>query len=489
MVHVKVPHEVVVLINELYNAGFEAYVVGGCVRDALIGIAPHDWDITTNATPDQVQRLFPESVYENTFGTVAVKTGSSDPTLSIIEITTYRIENNYSDSRHPDTITFARSIDEDLARRDFTVNAIALAITNEGDVSRVVDPFDGQKDISQKIICAVGDPRARFGEDALRMMRAVRLAAQLDFSIDVETQRAISDQAHFLGRISKERVRDEFIKIIMTPRAAWGVQLLESFGLLIFIAPALREGIGVAQNLHHIYTVWEHNLRTLDYAATKGFSLPIRLAALFHDVGKPRSKRGEGEHATFYSHEMISTRIIRDTLRDLKFPSDIERDAVHLVRYHMFNYAVGDVSPAGVRRLVARVGEHYIDDLIKLREADRIGSGVPKAMPYKLRHLLFMIEKVKNDPISPKKLVINGTDIMNAFNISPSPRVGHILNALLEDVLDDPARNTREYLLSKARELHAFSDAELEALHIKAQEKKEAFDFAIEEEIKKKHKV
>lgn len=489
MVSVKVPHEIIALMTTLKNAGFEAYVVGGCVRDALLGIVPHDWDVTTNATPDRVQELFPEHVYENAFGTVGVKTGSDDPTCAIVEVTTYRVEQGYSDARHPDSVFFARTVSEDLARRDFTVNAIALAVDDNGSVIEIIDPFGGQGDNTKKIIRAVGDARTRFGEDALRMMRAVRLSAQLDFTIDIDTQRAISDQAHLLKRISKERVRDEFIKIIMTPRAAWGVQLLESFGLLTFIAPGLREGIGVTQNLHHIYTVWEHNLRTLDYAATKGFSLPIRLAALFHDAGKPRSKHGEGEYSTFYSHEMVSTRIIRDTLRDLKFPSDIERDATHLVRYHMFNYAVGDVSPAGVRRLVARVGERYIDDLIKLREADRIGSGVPKAMPYKLRHLLFMIEKVKNDPISPKKLVINGTQIMDMLTLYPSPRVGHILNALLEEVIDDPTRNEYGYLSTRARELNMLSDQELEKLHIKAQQAKEAFDAVAEEEIKKKHKV
>jgi len=484
----KVPHEVEVVTAALEGAGFEAYIVGGCVRDMLLGRDPNDWDVTTNATPEQVQKVFPDSVYENDFGTVGIKTEADDDTLKIIEVTTYRIEGRYTDKRHPDTIRFAKTLEEDLSRRDFTINACAARIV-DGAVEAIVDPFGGQDDLRAKIIRTVGRPEDRFGEDALRMLRAVRFAAQLGFDIEPQTQAAITRDAALLAHISQERIRDEFSKLIMTRQAAWGVQMLYSTGLLRFIIPELIEGVGMTQNKHHIFTVWEHNLRALEYAASKNYSFEVRLASLLHDVGKPRTKRGDGPDATFYAHEIVGGRMTKKILERLRYSKHIIEYVTHLVRYHLFYYNVGEVSEAGVRRFIARVGEDSIDDLIKVREADRIGSGVPKAVPYKLRHLLFMIEKVKHDPISPKALKINGTQLMELLGIAPGPRVGHILNVLLEEVIDDPARNTRDYLEKRAQELNAVSDADLEAMRAKAEAAKEEFDGAAETEMKKKHHV
>ena len=314
-----IPDLVKQIASVLYGAGFEAYLVGGCVRDLLLGRAPKDWDVATNAKPAEVQKLFssfakatadkPATVYENEFGTVGVKTESEDPALKIIEVTTYRSEGKYTDKRHPDEIKFAEKVEEDLARRDFTVNAIALNINSKharlaSTASRgwearssktvsdfgfrisdfaLVDPYGGEEDLKKKIIRAVGDPEARFNEDALRLLRAVRFATELGFKIHPDTQRAIEKHAGLLSMIAKERIRDEFMKMIMAETAAGGVRLLESSGLLAHVLPELREGIGVEQNLHHIYTVFEHSLQSLAYAESKNYPLEIRLAALLHD--------------------------------------------------------------------------------------------------------------------------------------------------------------------------------------------------------------
>lgn len=488
-----IPREVLEVLQKLRNAGFLAYLVGGCVRDVLIGNEPKDWDIATNAIPEQIQNVFPDSVYENNFGTVGIKTGSEDEKLKIVEVTTFRTESGYDDFRRPHEVQFVKTIEEDLARRDFTVNAIAL---REIDKSKweVIDPYGGQKDIERKIIRAVGNADQRFEEDALRMLRAVRFACQLGggenpWIIEKETEQAIQKHAPYLAHISKERVRDELIKIIMTPHGAWGIELLRRYGLLEYIIPELLEGVGVEQNKHHIYTVWEHNLRALAYTIEKNYSLAIRLGALLHDVGKPRTKAGDGPNSTFYQHEYVGARMTRDLLTRLRFPKDIVSHVTHLVRNHLFYYNVGEVSEAGVRRFINRVGMDMVQDIIKIREADRIGSGVPKALPYKLRHLLFMIDKVRRDPVSPKMIKINGSQLMKELGIKPGPRVGWILNILLEEVLDDPSKNVYEILRARAKELHKETDEELKLRCEKSKERAQEFESGIEEEIKKKHRV
>jgi len=480
-----IPLEVKNIAERLKKFGFQAYFVGGCVRDLFLEREPKDWDIATDASPFEIQKLFPESIYENKFGTVAVKTDSKDERLKIVEVTTFRLEGEYTDKRHPDEIKFAKSIEQDLARRDFTINAIALECQN----LKIIDPYKGRKDLKEKIIKTVGDPEKRFSEDALRLMRAVRLAVELDFKIESKTAQAIKEKALFLELIAKERIRDELIKILMTPLAAKGIELLEDLGLLQFIIPELREGIGCTQNKHHIYTVFEHNIRALNYAASKNYSLEVRLASLLHDVGKPRTKAGEGPDSTFYNHEIVGAKMTALILNRLKFPKEIVEKVTHLVRYHLFYYNVGEVTEAGVRRFIRRVGFENIADLLKVREADRIGSGVPKAVPYKLRHLLFMIEKVKRDPIQPKMLLVKGDDVMRILKIEAGPKVGQILSILLEEVLDDPAKNKKEYLEKRIEELGKLSKEELEKLAQKAKEKKEEFELGIEAEIKKKYYV
>ncbi|HQA95766.1 MAG TPA: HD domain-containing protein [Candidatus Colwellbacteria bacterium] len=483
-----IPAEVSAIIERLEKAGFKAYVVGGSVRDFLLGKKPKDWDVATDAAPEEIQEIFKESVYENTFGTVGVKTGSEDPDLKVIEVTTFRIEGKYSDKRHPDKVKFAKTIEEDLARRDFTINAMAMSAA-KGKANGIIDPFEGEIDLKKKIIRTVGDPDKRFEEDALRLMRAVRFSAELGFEIETKTFSAMKKNADLLESVSEERIRDEFEKIIMSERAAQGVELLEAAGLLRHILPELREGIGVGQNKHHIYSIWEHSIKALDYAAKKNYSLEVRLAALLHDIGKPDTKRGDGPDSTFYNHEMVGAKIAKKIMERLKFPKKTSDKVVHLVRHHLFYYNVDEVTPAGVRRFIARVGEEHIDDLLKLREADRIGSGVPKAVPYKTRHLLFMIDKVKRDPISPKMIKLNGSDLMDSLRIEPGPRIGWILNILLEEVLDNPELNVKSKLEKRAEELNELSDKELAAMADKAKEAKQEFEEGIESEMKKRHYV
>lgn len=482
-----IPSEVRAVARELADAGHRAYLVGGCVRDLVLGRAPKDWDIATNATPEKIQTLFKDSVYENDFGTVGVKTDSEDATLRVVEVTTFRKEGRYTDMRHPDAVVFAKTIEEDLARRDFTVNALALDIAETN--QNLVDPFGGVSDLNNRTLKTVGEPDARFTEDALRLLRAVRFATELDFQMDFAMRRSIEKHAGLLEAIAKERMRDEIIKIILTPRAAAGIILLEELNLLTYVMPEIREGLGVGQNKHHIYSVFEHNVRALEYSAKKNYSLLVRVASLLHDVGKPRVKGGDGPDSTFYNHEIVGAKMTVKILDRLRFPKDFVEQAAHLVRMHLFYYNVGEVTEAGVRRFLRRVGPENISDLLKVREADRIGSGVPKAVPYKTRHLLFMVDKVKSDPISPKMLKINGEDVMRVLKSEPGPAVGYILSILLEEVLEDPQRNEKEYLESRVKKLKSLSLATLKKQSEKAKETKGEFESGLETEMKKKHHV
>lgn len=480
----KIPKEVKEILEKLQTAGYEAFIVGGCVRDLLMDEKPQDWDVTTNARPEEIQKLFSASFYENQFGTVGVKTGSDVPTLQVVEITTYRIESKYTDKRHPDEIKYADKLENDLKRRDFTINA--LAMDAEG---RITDLFDGQIDIKNKLVRAVGEPDERFNEDALRLMRAVRLAAALGFQIEAETARAIKRNHGLLAAISKERIRDELIKIINSPDADKGMELLRETELMRYVLPEMLEGIGVGQNKHHIYTVWEHNLRALRYACDKNYSFEVRMASFLHDVGKPRSKRGEGPDSTFYAHEIIGARMTAQIMDRLRFPQKQAEKIIKLVRYHLFYYNVGEVTESSVRRLVANIGQENVEDLIKVREADRIGSGVPKAKPYKLRHLQFMIDKVARDPISPKMLKVNGDDIMKLLGLKQSVKIGAIIHALMNEVLDDPGKNAKDYLKLRVKELNELSEVELADLG-KIGKQKEAEEEQKEVgEIKKKYYV
>ena len=500
----KIPLPVQAVLKTLTESGFEAYIVGGSVRDLLLSRTPKDWDVATSATPDQILALFPESFYENDFGTVGVKvkrfstplpvspTPDAEEPKEIIEVTTFRTESNYKDKRRPETVAFTTSLTEDLARRDFTINALAYG-QNRGTWS-LVDPFHGEADLKNKIIRTVGVPEERFGEDALRLMRAIRFLTELrtksedsldsDWQIEEMTFKAVQSLSDNLAHISQERIRDELEKIILSRSPAFGIAKLHEAKLLRFVLPELELGIGVTQNLHHIYTVWEHNLRAL--ATCPSESLAVRLACLLHDVGKPHTKRGEGYRSTFYNHDHVGARITEVALTRLRFPKEIIKKATLLVDNHLFYYNVDEVTESSVRRLVKRVGLENMADLMAVRIGDRLGSGVPKGKTYKLRHLEFMIEKVSRDPLSVKMLALKGTDLMTELGLAPSPVIGALLDVLLAEVIDDPARNTKDALLKRAREL---KDLNLEKLRSLAEERIAQEKRAEEEAIKKKHWV
>ena len=480
-----IPQEVKKVLQALTDASFEAYIVGGCVRDLNLDRTPNDWDITTSAHPEQVQEIFPDSFYENDFGTVGVKvspfldTGKKNREHDIIEVTTYRIESAYTDKRRPDEVKFADTLAEDLSRRDFTMNALALDIQNN-----LIDPYNGTNDIKNKLIRAVGNPTERFDEDALRMMRAVRFGAQLNFEIEKETFRAIAQKSNLLSHISTERIKDEFVKIVLSDHPRHGVQMLHDTGLLKHFLPELELGIDIEQNHHHTLTVWEHNLQALGTCPSK--KLEVRLATLFHDIGKPESKRGKGRDCTFYNHEYISARIAKTVLKRMHFSTKIIEKTVLLVRNHMFYYSVDEVTETAVRRIIRKVGLENMKDLMDVRIGDRLGSGTPKAKPYKLRHFEYMIDKVSKDPVSVKMLKLNGDIMISDLSFEPGPQIGAILNVLLAEVIENPTKNTLEYLSERAVSL---KDENLSQLKDLAKEKIKEKQKDDDKDIKKKHWV
>lgn len=467
-------------LSLLHKESFEAYVVGGCVRDLLLARAPKDWDITTNARPDQIEALFSregyKTFYENAFGTVTAIIEEVP-----IEITPYRLEGKYSDRRHPDEIKWAKTLDEDLSRRDFTVNAMALAppttnsqqLTAEKLKTGIVDLFGGQEDLQQKIIRTVGEANDRFNEDALRLLRAMRLAHDLRFSIEEKTYEAVVKNARLLEFIAKERIRDEFTKMMSNPEPEKGIRSLQEAGLLRYILPELEEGIGILQRGPHRFDVYTHNLLSLKGASRESDDVAVRLAALLHDVGKPRVRQEQKGTYTFYDHQVVGAKMARVALERLHFPNKVIDEVSHLIYHHMFYYDVGKVTPSGVRRLLARVGDkETFEKLMIVRRADRRATPVPKSHPYRLRHLQYMVEKVAHDPLSRFQLVITGDDLKQELAIPEGIRIGLLLQGLLVQVLDDPTKNTRGYLLEEASRLNQKTDEELKIYTALMSEKK-----------------
>lgn len=486
-----IPKEISEIVEKLEKAGFEAFLVGGCTRDILLGKEPKDWDITTNATPEEIIPLFEKTFYENIYGTVGVVNEKTEnEKLKIVEVTPYRLESSYTDHRHPDQVKFSKSINDDLKRRDFTINAIAVSLS-DGAIKDVIDLFGGLKDIKDKTIRAVGDANDRFSEDALRMMRAVRLSTELDFNIDMDTKKAIISHSSLLKNISIERIRDEFVKIIMSDRPKNGIELLNDLKLLHYIVPELVSAIGVKQNQAHAYDVWEHLLRTLQHSADKKWSLDIRLSALFHDISKPETKRfsHETNTITFYGHEVVGSRVTKKILERLKFPQKTIDKVTKMIRWHMFFSDTETITLSAVRRMINNVGKENIWDLMNVRICDRIGTGRPKESPYRLRKYQSMVEEAMHDPISVGMLKIDGKGIMDVTHVTPGPKIGYILNALLEEVLENPKLNTSEYLIDRSKTLIEMSDEELKELGEKGKNKKEVLENESIDEIRKKYHV
>jgi tRNA nucleotidyltransferase (CCA-adding enzyme) len=482
----EVPQEVLELCETIRKAGFEAYLVGGCVRDLLLKREPKDWDIATNAKPEQIQGLFPETFYENDYGTVGVVTQSEDPRLKVIEVTPYRIEGKYSNARHPDEVKFSNKLTDDLERRDFTINAIAY----DPATAEMVDTQGGLQDLERKLIVTVGDANERFAEDALRMLRAIRISAELDFAIDGATAQGVAQNASQLEKISKERIRDELVRILMSPRPLQALYVAQKLGILKYVIPELEQGIGCEQNQAHSFDVFEHLLRALQHAADKEWPLDVRLAALLHDIGKPATREWSDEKKdwTFYGHDVVSAKMAKKILTDLKFPKETIEKVSMLVRWHMFFSDPDVITLSAVRRLIARVGPKNITELVNLRVCDRIGTGRPKEHPFRLRKYMSMIDEAMRDPVSVGMLKINGSKLIE-LGEKPSPRVGWILHALLEEVLDDPTKNTEEYLKKRALELSKLPEKELQELGEKGKDRRVEEDEAAVRELREKHHV
>jgi tRNA nucleotidyltransferase (CCA-adding enzyme) len=429
------------------TAGFQCHLVGGAVRDILLGRPHTDFDVATDASPAQVIPLFRR----------VIPTGIRHGTVTVLfrgttfEVTTFRTEADYTDGRRPDSVTFAPSITEDLSRRDFTINAIAYDLHAD----RVEDPHSGRADLRGKLIRAIGDPAGRFREDGLRPLRACRFAAQLGFTVDEPTLRAIPASLDILARVSAERVRDEILKVLESPIPSVGFGLMKETGILSVVLPELLEGDGVAQGSLHCYDVLWHSLYACDAAPAE--SLVLRLAALLHDVGKPRT-RGSGPDGrpTFYGHEKVSEEMARSILERLKLPNAVIRDTAHLVAHHMFNYQE-EWSDAAIRRLVSRVGEESIRDIIALRRADQVGMCRENAavFPQGLSEFAHRVDQVlgADRALTISRLAVDGGDVMERLGIPPGPKVGIILQELLQSVLEDPALNEKEKLLEIARKM------------------------------------
>ena len=430
----QLPDEVISILQKLKAAGFDGFVVGGAVRDLLTGRPVDDWDFTTSAIPEEIQKVFPGSFYDNKFGTVGIPRDGN-----VFEVTTFRTEQGYSDKRRPDKVEWGKSLEEDLSRRDFTVNAMAL------DETEIIDPFGGQKDLKNKLIRAVGDPTERFSEDALRMMRAIRLGAELGFGIEDETLEAIKKNKDLIEQISWERIRDEFLKIIASNFPAEGVKLLHSTGLLAIILPELVKGAGVPQGGHHIYDVFTHGLESLRFCPSR--DLWVRLATLLHDVGKPDTMVVRDGKPTFYNHEVIGARIVKGIADRLRLPREQKDFLWKMVRWHMFAYNP-EMTDCAIRRFMRRVGKEDIPKMMELRVGDRKGGG-SKETSWRLEELKSRIAGLMNDPLTVADLKIDGFDVMKALDVKPGPVIGKVLDFLFEEVLEDPAKNNREYLLSR----------------------------------------
>jgi poly(A) polymerase/tRNA nucleotidyltransferase (CCA-adding enzyme) len=483
-----IPPEVSRVTETLETAGFEAFLVGGCVRDLILGKKPKDWDVTTNATPEEIIALFPHTFYENTFGTVGIVSDETEEeTLKTIEVTPYRLESEYSDNRRPDTVTFSKNLNDDLKRRDFTINALAYSVSQ----GQIVDEFKGQEDITTQTIQTVGDATLRLTEDALRIMRAVRFHVELGFLISHETEQAILEHGYLLEKISRERIRDEFTKILMSPKPMDGLLMLKKLNLLQYIVPELEKTIGVEQNRAHSYDVWEHLLRSIQTAADKNWPLDIRLTALFHDISKPETRRWgkEQDTWTFYGHEVVGSRVTRKILNDLRYPNKLIDKVVTMVRWHMFFSDTEQISLSAVRRMIVNVGRENIWDLMNVRICDRIGTGRPKEDPYRLRKYHAMIEEALRDPITVGMLKIDGKRLIEVTQSRPGPKIGYTLHALLEEVLEDPTKNTAEYLENRSIELYNLEESELKKLGEQGKQIKEEVDQQEISQIRKSHKV
>ena len=442
----EISKDVIALCARLREKGKRGWIVGGCVRDLLLGRTVSDWDVATDALPKDVMKMFPRVIPTGiAHGTVTVMMGTRG-----YEVTTLRGETTYSDGRRPDAVHFVDDITRDLARRDFTMNAIAIEPTS----LEIIDPFEGQKDLAAKVLRAVGDPVERFSEDGLRVLRAARFVATLEVELDPKTRAAISPTLGTFRKVSMERVRDEWVKAMKAKRPSRAFEVMRETGILGVTCPEMLEGVNMDQNKWHAYDVWRHGMECLDACAGDPI---LRIAAVLHDIGKPRSRAfsEKTKDFTFYDHDRIGAEIAEPIAARLKFSNDDRARIVHLVRHHLFHYS-DEWSDSTVRRWIRRVGRDRVEDLYTLNDADVRAKG--KDCSKDLEALARLKAHVANvlaagDALSTRDLKINGHDLMTELGLKPGRILGEILEQLLDEVLTDPAQNDREKLLTRAREL------------------------------------
>jgi len=459
-----IPQQIIEIYSKLHDKGSETYFVGGCVRNILMGMPVKDWDLTTIAIPNEIKNVFPNSFYDNAFGTVGVPLGDHTNKEDVyeknyVEITTFRVEGNYKDWRHPQVVQWGKSIEDDLSRRDFTINAIALRpkTNNPTTISdfEIIDPFNGQKDLENKIVRAVGDPKQRFKEDALRLMRGVRIATEYGFNVEENTWKEIINDVKLIKEVSGERIQTELLKILATNHPYEGVMLLKNSGLLQYTLPELLKGVGVSQvrpDRHHTSDVFTHNVLSLKFCLSND---PIvRFATLLHDVGKPQvAQKDEQGLVIFHNHEIVGSRIARQICDRLHFSRKDRDKIVNLIRWHMFTVDE-KITDAAVRRFIRRVGVESVKDIMDLRIGDRLGGGTQTAESWRLKLFKKRIEEqLKPAPFSINDLAIDGSDVMKELSIKPGRKVGQILKRLFEEVDEDLSKNNKEYLLRRIREI------------------------------------
>jgi len=449
------------VLYKLNEAHYQAYIVGGSVRDILMNKSTNDWDFTTDAKPEDILKIFPNSFYDNCFGTVGIKIyetglidkkfpkGDPEPkVIEVYEITTFRSEHGYSDFRHPDKITWGTTLEEDLSRRDFTINAIAY------DGNSFIDPYNGKNDIENKLIKTVGNADDRIREDALRMMRAIRIAAQLGFMIDEDTQKAISENAVLIEKIAVERTMTEIIKLMSSDYPADGILIMKNTGILKLVLPELDICFDTPQKSpkrHHVYDVGTHSVMALKNCPSKD---PIvRLATLLHDIGKPPTfYLGSDGVITFHNHEVVGTRMCKKISQRLRLSNKQTEKLLTLVRWHQFSVDERQTDSA-IRRIIRRVGKENLNDMLDLRVGDRLGGGA-RETSWRLELFKKRLDDVQKQPFSIKDLQINGVDVMNELDIKPGPKVGQILKNIFDLVEIQKIPNERDILLEKIKELN-----------------------------------
>jgi tRNA nucleotidyltransferase (CCA-adding enzyme) len=442
------PRDVLDLCEHLRSRGKRAWIVGGCVRDLILGRSASDWDVATDARPDELLKLFPR----------AIPTGIEHGTVTVVrsgrhyEVTTLRGEGTYTDGRRPDWVEFVDDITRDLARRDFTVNAIAIDPVD----GRLIDPFDGRGDLARRVLRAVGDPLARFSEDGLRVLRAARFVATLELELDPATEAAIRPTLDTYRKVAHERVRDEWLKTMRARRPSRAFDVMRATGILEVTCPELGEGVGMEQNKWHAYDVWRHAMECMDACAGDPV---LRVAALLHDVGKPRTRAwSDKTHDwTFYDHDRVGAEIAAPICERLRFSNEERARVVALVRHHLFHYS-DEWTDTAVRRWVRRVGPERVEDLYLLNEADVRAKGRDfepdlAALAGLKAHVARVL--AEGAALSTRDLKVNGRDLMKELELKPGPIIGEILDALLDAVTDDPNVNEREALLARARDVLA----------------------------------